>query len=145
MSRPWPPRLPVVQLRIARPTADLDRIVAFYHDGIGLPMIYRYEDDSGYDGAIFGLPDRTYNLEITRRRGDGPCPAPPPDNLLVLYMLDRESRDELAVRLAAMGHTPVPPRNPYWAERGITLVDPDGWHIVLANSHGFGEEYDTNA
>ncbi len=36
---------------------------------------------------------------------------------------------------------PWPPRNPYWAERGMTFADPDGWHIVLMNSHGFGEEF----
>ena len=142
MQEHWPPHLPAVQFRIARPTGQLARVAAFYREGLGLPVIYRYQDDRGYDGVIFGLPDRSYNLEITQHVGDGPCPAPPPDNLLVFYLLDQNAIDALVARLKAMGHSPVPPRNPYWVEKGVTFADPDGWHIVLMHAHGFGPEFD---
>ena len=140
MAREWPRQLPVVQFRIARPTDQLERVVAFYSDGLGLPMIYSYMDDADYDGVMFGLPSRDYNLEITQHRGDGPCPTPPPDNLLVFYILDRSAIEQTVARLARLGHTPVAPRNPYWAEHGVTFSDPDGWHVVLMNTHGFGED-----
>ena len=43
MPREWPPGLPAVQFRIARPTNQLERVVAFYRDGLGLPVLYAYE------------------------------------------------------------------------------------------------------
>ena len=33
----WPPELPVLRVRWARPTDRLDEVVAFYSDGLGLP------------------------------------------------------------------------------------------------------------
>lgn len=140
MAKEWPCELPAVQLRIARPTGQLDSAVRFYRDGLGLPVIYSYMDDADYDGVIFGLPGRHYNLEITRHRDDGPCPAPPPDNLLVFYVLDRAAVERVTDRLRTMGYRPVAPRNPYWAERGMTFTDPDGWRVVLMNTHGFGTD-----
>lgn len=140
MPKQWPAHLPVVQLRMARPTSQLERVVAFYRDGLGLPIIYWYQDDQDYDGVMFGLPGRDYNLEITQHTGDGPCPVPSPDALLVLYIPDRTAIEQLVGRLHEMGHMPVAPRNPYWAESGVTIADPDGWHIVLMNTAGFSSD-----
>jgi len=68
MPKHWPDHLPVVQMRIARPTGKFECVVAFYRDGLGLPIIYSYLDDADYDGVIFGLPGRALNLEITQCR-----------------------------------------------------------------------------
>jgi catechol 2,3-dioxygenase-like lactoylglutathione lyase family enzyme len=140
MPKQWPKSLPVVQIRFARPTGQLERVAAFYRDGLGLPIIYSYLDDVDYDGVMFGLPGRDYHLEITRHRGDGPCPVPPPDNLMVLYIPDRAAIVQLVARLGALGYAPVPPRNSYWAEHGVTIPDPDGWNVVLMNTPGFGDD-----
>jgi catechol 2,3-dioxygenase-like lactoylglutathione lyase family enzyme len=140
MATEWPAALPAVQLRIARPTHQLARVVDFYHHALGLPLIYSYMDDAEYDGVMIGLPGRDYHLEITRHIGDGPCPEPPPDNLLVFYMLDKTAIDQVVARLRAMDYQPVAARNPYWATHGITFRDPDGWHVVLMNTPGFGED-----
>ncbi len=140
MAKQWPESLPVVQLRFSRPTGQIERVAEFYCEGLGLPVIYSYLDDDDYDGVMLGLPGRHYHLEITRHRGDGPCPTPPPDNLLVLYIPDRRAIDALVARLAALDHAPVAPRNPYWAEKGTTFADPDGWHVVLMNTSGFGDD-----
>jgi hypothetical protein len=142
MQTQWPTSLPVVQLRLARPTAQIERIVEFYHHGVGLPILYSYMDDADYDGVMLGLPRREYHLEITRHHGDGPCPVPPPDNLLVFYILDRRAIEDAVARLREMGYTPVAPRNSYWAEHGVMIPDPDGWNIVLMNTHGFGDDID---
>lgn len=140
MSKIWPAHLPVVQFRITRPTNRLEQVVAFYRDGLGLPVIYSYEHDADYDGVMFGLPGRDYHLEITRHKGDGPCPVPSPDTLLVFYILNKAASERIVESLAEMGCPPVVPRNPYWAAKGITIADPDGWHIVLMNTGGFGRD-----
>lgn len=138
----WPSRLPVFQLRFARRVARLEPMVEFYHHGIGLPIIFKYQGDHGYDGVIFGLPGRAYNLELVSRPGTAPGPAPDPDDLLVLYLADEAARDAAVSRLAAMGWAAEPPRNPYWARQGVTIPDPGGWRVVLTHSPGFGPEFD---
>ena len=142
MVTQWPKSLPVAQLRFARPTVQIERILEFYHHGVGLPILYSYMDDADYDGVMLGLPGREYHLEITQHQGDGPCPPPAPDNLLVFYIPERRAIEAAVARLREMGYTPVPPRNPYWAEKGVTIPDPDGWHIVLMNTPGFGDDID---
>lgn len=142
MRYPWPPQLPVVQLRLARRTARLGALVEFYHHGLGLPIIYQYRGHAGYDGVMLGLPGRDYHLELVSRGEDPLASAPDPDDLLVLYLADRRVRDLAVARLAAMGHAPEAPRNPYWARDGVTVADPDGWRVVLMHTHGFGPDVD---
>lgn len=54
----------VVQFRVARPTNNLAEIVKFYHEGLGLEILGRFEDHSGYDGVMLGLPDKIHHLEL---------------------------------------------------------------------------------
>jgi hypothetical protein len=46
----------------------------------------------------------------------------------VLYLGDAEAVKAAVTRL---GREPVAPANPYWAEHGTTIADPDGFHVVL--------------
>jgi catechol 2,3-dioxygenase-like lactoylglutathione lyase family enzyme len=126
----------VAQVRIARPTDRLEEVVAFYRDGLGLPELTRFTNHDGYDGVMLGLPGATYHLEFTRHVGGSPCPAPSADNLLVLYIPDAAQLAALHARLARHGHAPVEPENPYWLQNSVTFADPDGWRVVLCNTHG---------
>jgi catechol 2,3-dioxygenase-like lactoylglutathione lyase family enzyme len=126
----------VVQVRFARPTDQLEAIVAFYRDGLGLEQIGEFRDHDGYDGVMLGLPAKTYHLEFTQRAGGSPCPAPTADNLLVLYIPDGAQMLGLRERLARLGHAPVAPENPYWLQNSVTYEDPDGWRVVLCNAAG---------
>ena len=126
----------VAQVRIARPTDQLDRVVGFYRDGLGLTEIYRFTGHDGYDGVMLGLPGTQYHLEFTQRAGDGPCLAPSRDNLIVLYIPDRGELERLQKRLEALGYPEVPPENPYWLGQSVTISDPDGWRVVLCNGAG---------
>jgi hypothetical protein len=119
------------RVRVARPTDQLERVVAFYRDGIGLPIIGYFEQHAGYDGVIFGMPDASYQLEFTQHEHGSPCPAPSDDNLLVFYIEDDTRITEIASRLAQMGYDAVPPENPYWQADGVTIPDPDGWRVVF--------------
>jgi len=77
----WPAGLPVIRVRIARPTDRLDEVVEFYRDGVGLVELGRFDGHSGYDGVMLGLPGSDYHLEFTSPRDGSPCPAPDGDNL----------------------------------------------------------------
>ncbi|GGE33154.1 hypothetical protein GCM10011391_09750 [Pullulanibacillus camelliae] len=135
-SQAWSKALPVTQLRIARPTNQFDDVVRFYQEGLGLKVVAAFEGHQGYKGKVFGLPDPHYQLEFTEHENGSPCPAPTKDNLLVLYMSDRQARNAIVERLAAMGYPSVPPENPYWEKSGVTIEDPDGWRVVLMNAPG---------
>lgn len=140
MRKIWSENLPVAQFRVARPTNQLQKVVEFYRDGVGLKVIGSFEGHSGYDGIMLGLPDASYHLEFTQHVDGSPCPAPTKDNLLVFYFPDKDARDTIVQRLNRMGYKEVAPENPYWKNNGVTLEDPDGWRIVLQNSYTLNYE-----
>ena len=127
----WPPDLPVLRVRWARPTDRLDEVVAFYTDGLGLQELGRFEGHARYDGVLLGLPGSDYHLEFTSHADGSPGPAPSADNLLVLYLESKREAEVVAARLDALGYPAVEPENPYWDGRSITIADPDGWRVVL--------------
>ena len=135
MKKVWSENLPVTQFRVARPTSQLQKVVEFYRDGVGLNVIGSFEGHDGYDGIMLGLPDASYHLEFTQHVEGSPCPAPTKDNLLVFYFPDKDARDKIVQRLNQMGYKEVAPENPYWKNAGVTIEDPDGWRIVLQNSY----------
>ena len=121
-------------MRVARPTDRLEEVVAFYRDGIGLPVIDSFEGHAGYSGIMLGLPGTSYHLEFTHHQNGSDCPAPSRDNLLVFYLHDRAAMDRVVDRLRSMGYPPVPPENPYWSADGmVTIEDPDAWRVVFAH------------
>ncbi|MER2152951.1 MAG: VOC family protein [Solibacillus sp.] len=132
----WTETLHVAQFRIARPTDQIEQIERFYCEGLGLKKLGGFKGHRGYTGIMIGLPDASYHLEFTEHIEGSPCPAPTEDNLLVFYMPDSEQIQAVQSRLASMGYTEVPPENPYWEEKGVTIADPDGWRIVLMNTEG---------
>lgn len=138
MNREWPENLPVVQVRVARPTRRLRELKKFYCDGLGLAVINSFEGHAGYSGLMLGLPGNAYHLEFTEHEAarDADYSPPSADNLLVLYIPDGAAIAAIRARLAALGYAAVAPENPYWNERGTTIADPDGWRVVLMNTAG---------
>ncbi len=116
-----------MQVRIARQTEQLDAVVAFYRDGLGLPEIDRFTDHDGYSGVMLDLPGTGAHLEFTATRHVAP-PSPHVEDLLVLYLGSRQEVDRL---LAQSGATAVASANPYWDRVAVTVVDPDGFRVVL--------------
>jgi catechol 2,3-dioxygenase-like lactoylglutathione lyase family enzyme len=125
----------LVAMRVARPTADLDRIRTFYEHVVGLPLLWSFVDHDGFDGAIFGLPDERAQLEIVRSP-HGDVPAPTNEDVLVLYQSDTSAADDLVARLRRAGAVEVsddPTLNPYWPRHGArTFSDPDGYRLIVA-------------
>ena len=133
-----PENWPVVQVRIARPTDQLEKVVQFYSEGLGLKILGSFQDHAGYDGVMMGLPGFPYHLEFTSHKNGSPCPAPSKDNLLVLYIPEEAAKNAIENRLKSQGYLAVAPENPYWQEKGITFEDPDGWRVVLMGTPGIG-------
>jgi catechol 2,3-dioxygenase-like lactoylglutathione lyase family enzyme len=120
-------------LRVARPTDDLEAVLRFYRDGLGLSEIGSFKDHQGFDGVMLGQIGQRYHLEFTLQRGHTAGRAPTPENLLVFYLPDADEHRRAVERMRAHGHEPVPSANPYWDRGGVTFEDPDGYRVVLFN------------
>lgn len=139
METSWPDELPVVQVRVARPTRSLQALIKFYCEGLGLAVVGSFTAHAGYSGVMIGLPNSDYHLEFTEHEAASVEEDFSPssrDNLLVFYIPERAALERVAARLAALGYAAVTPENPYWQERSITIEDPDGWRVVLMNTAG---------
>jgi catechol 2,3-dioxygenase-like lactoylglutathione lyase family enzyme len=121
-------------LRVARPSDDLDALVSFYRDGLGLDVLYRFENHDGFDGVMLGRAGAPYHFEFTRAHGHAAGRAPTQDNLLAFYMPDAGEWQAAVQRMQAAGFDPVPAFNPYWDRSGRTFEDPDGYRVVLQNT-----------
>ncbi|WP_259919288.1 VOC family protein [Jannaschia sp. M317] len=121
-------------LRVARASDDLDGMLAFYIDGLGLSVLGRFADHDGFDGIILGHPNAPWHLELTHRRGHRAPPSPGAESLLVLYLPDTDMWRAAVARMDRAGFTPVPAENPYWDRAGRTYADPEGWRMVLQNA-----------
>jgi catechol 2,3-dioxygenase-like lactoylglutathione lyase family enzyme len=120
-----------MQVRIARPTRDLGRALAFYRDLVELPVLASFEDHDGYSGAILGLPGRDMQLELVFHASVEP--APTAEDQLVLYLGSADAVAGRAATLGRAGHGPTPTANPYWTRNGaIAFVDPDGYRLILS-------------
>jgi catechol 2,3-dioxygenase-like lactoylglutathione lyase family enzyme len=126
--------LGLVHLRVARPTDNLAAVVRFYRDGLGMDVLYEFQDHQGFDGVMLGRKGAGYHLEFTRKAGHRAGKAPTEDNLLVFYLPDPTEWQHALDRLAQHGYQPVPAFNPYWDRQGKTFADPDGYRVVLQNA-----------
>jgi len=134
-----------MQIRVARPTDKLAEVVRFYRDGMGLPVIARFEDHAGYSGVILGTPADQFHIEFTHATVGSPCPAPTKDNLLVFYISEDSAYAEVVKRMTDHDHQPVEPENPYWKGTSYTFEDPDGWRVVLYHGQAFEDRRTTSS
>jgi catechol 2,3-dioxygenase-like lactoylglutathione lyase family enzyme len=119
-----------MQLRVARHTNRLHELVRFYRDGLGLREVGRFEGHAGYDGVFLAVPGTNAHLEFTSGGQHAP-PTPNPESLLALYL---GSQEAVAAARERVGSHPVEPANPYWRQHGVTVLDPDGFQVVLVPS-----------
>lgn len=124
----------IPKLRVARATDDLEAMIRFYRDGLGLAVLCRFEDHDGFDGVMLGHPDAPYHLEFTRAHGHPAGRAPGPENLLVFYLPERAAWQAAIDAMEAAGFPRVSAINPYWDAAGATFEDPDGYRVVLQNA-----------
>ena len=128
------PDLGRAHLRVARPTADLEAVLRFYRDGLGLEVLDEFRGHDGFDGVMVGRRGAAYHLEFTRKAGHEAAGAPSEDDLLVFYLPDEGTWRAAVRRIEQAGYAAVKSFNPYWDEKGRTFEDPDGYRVVLQNA-----------
>lgn len=136
VRKEWSGQVPAVQFRMARPTNQIEKIIDFYENGLGLEKIGEFHGHEGYDGVLFGTPGYSYHLEFTQCEEPMELPRPTKEHLLVFYIPNLFELQKIVHKLALMGYREVEPENPYWGRGGVTIEDPDGWRIVLMNTAG---------
>src|SRR3954471_24721497 len=95
----------IAAMRVAPPTIQLQRVREFYEVGVGLPVLWAFEDHDGFDGVIFGVPDERAQLELVTT-SHAMRPAPTAEDALVLYLPAGEL-DALVERLRSRATTEV--------------------------------------
>ena len=123
--------MPISVLRVARPSDDIDALLPFYRDGLGLAVLYRFEDHDGFDGVMLGHEKAPYHFEFTRARGHiaGRAPTRTTSSSSIFRTPPTGRRPSSAC--VAPASQPVPAFNPYWDREGVTFEDPDGYRVVF--------------
>lgn len=127
------PDLSVARIRIARPVADLAATERFWVEGVGLEVLWRTGDqaEGGHALTMLGAPGAAWHLELVADAHSAAQARPTEEDLLVLYLGESPSESWLE-RIERAGGSRVPARNPYWETWGVTVVDPDGYRLVLS-------------
>lgn len=120
-------------LRVARPTDDLDALMTFYVEGLGLEVLSRFAGHDGFDGVILGGAGWPWHLEFTRCHHEVAGRAPSRDHLLAFYLPDEAAYAAAVSRMGAAGFEPKVSFNPWWDRQGMTFEDPDGYRVVFWN------------
>jgi len=120
-----------MKFRFARHTNDLEPIIKFYRDILGLQIIGEFKNHNNYDGIFFGKAGLDWHLEFTTSIGS-PDHEPDKDDLLVFYVESEKEYIKLKEKFKDEGISSVVPKNPYWKENGSTYTDPDGFRVVIS-------------
>jgi methylmalonyl-CoA/ethylmalonyl-CoA epimerase len=123
---------PVLQLRVALTTADHNRLMRFYCDGLGLEPDQVWTNEQGR--AVL-LPLGRATLELFDEQQAATVDAIEAGQRLsgpVRLALQVPNLDEALARLAAHGAVIVhPPVVTPWGDRNARVQDPDGMQVTL--------------
>lgn len=120
-----------MKIRIARHTKDLQPQINFYTDVLGLEVIGKFKDHNNYDGVFLGGKNTEWHLEFTVSN-EQPNHHADEDDLLVFYTSSVDEYESILQKIKINNIFEVVPKNPYWKENGITIIDPDGFRVVIA-------------
>jgi predicted enzyme related to lactoylglutathione lyase len=132
---------PVLELRVALTSADYERLVKFYSDGLGIEPAAIWSNDGGralildMGRATLELFDETQagvidEIEAGRRISGQ-----------VRFALQVPDLDAAMERLLATGATLVhPPIMTPWGDYNVRLQDPDGLQVTLFQAMDHAEQ-----
>jgi methylmalonyl-CoA/ethylmalonyl-CoA epimerase len=127
-----PAKQPVLELRVALTTADFERLVKFYADGLGLTPAALWTSEHG-QALILEMGRGTLELFDENHAGhiDG-IEAGQRVSGQIRFALQVPDLDAAMQRLLAHGATLVhPPVVTPWGDRNVRLQDPDGLQVTL--------------
>lgn len=120
-----------MNLRVARHTDNLGRIINFYTKIIGLEVIGKFNNHDGYDGVFLGKKGSSWHLEFTTSTSSTNHLFDP-DDLLVFYPLTNNEFEYIMNSITSNSIEIHVPTNPYWQKNGILVHDPDGYGIIIS-------------
>jgi len=105
-----------------------------YCRGLGFDVLGQFNDHDGFDGVMVGHPSAGYHLEFVHASEHDVRPTPTVEDLLVFYIPEDEAWQKRCDAMVNAGFMLVEPLNPYWAVRGRTFADHDGYRTVLEHA-----------
>lgn len=121
-----------MKFRVARHTNRLEQLTDFYVNTIGLSFLGEFKNHSGYDGVFIGRNDSDWHLEFTQT-SEPVDHIFNPDDILVFYPESQSEYNDLLERINNSKVDKPLAKNPYWKVNGITLLDPDGYTVVISS------------
>lgn len=126
--------------RYARHTTDLKKIERFYTEIVGLEKLGGFENHNNYDGLFLGHSNSNWHLEFTTSN-EQPKSKFDDDDILVFYVNSKAEFNQVKKTLNKKKINIEIPKNPYWAENGILILDPDNFKIIFSIKHqNFGSQ-----
>jgi catechol 2,3-dioxygenase-like lactoylglutathione lyase family enzyme len=122
----------VHELRVALTVEDYERTLAFYRDGLGIPVVETWEEE-GARGALLDAGRATLEvLSVEHAEMVDRVEVGEPVGARVRLALEVDDSVEIAKQLVATGAELVggPVVTP-WAHRNVRLCDPDGLQLTL--------------
>ena len=102
-----------------------------YMEALGFAEVARFEDHEGFDGIILALPNEHWHIDFTYCRHHPVTPAPTPEDLLVFYVPAEDEWQRACDAMLRAGFSEAVAFNPYWALKGRTFADADGYRVVV--------------
>jgi len=120
-------------LRVARPSDNLGALLRFYEQGLGLTLLFRFENHEGFDGIMLGRPGAPYHFEL-------PAPITTPQaahphritssSTFQMQMNGKWPSSECMTQASS----PLRRLILTGIAGGVTFDDPDGYRVVLHQS-----------
>lgn len=120
-----------MELRVARHTNDISRILDFYTKIIGLDLLGEFKNHNNYDGIFIGKKNENWHLEFTTSNEQANHYSDE-DDCLVFYVNTKNEYDEIIHRIHQNNISIINSKNPYWNLNGITIKDPDGFNVIIS-------------
>nr|WP_234472666.1 VOC family protein [Pantoea sp. S61] len=109
----------------------MERSRKLYQSGLGLDVIGAFEDHQGFNGVMLGKADVPWHLEFTQCTSHPVIPSPSSEDLLVLYLPERDRWQQTCQQMVLAGFVQIESFNPYWDQNGKTYQDHDGYRTVI--------------
>lgn len=116
--------------RYARHTNNLNELVRFYTDIVGLSNLGGFENHSNYNGVFLGKEGADWHIEFTESDYEA-THQPDEDDLLVFYLDSNEELNRIKEKIKVNNILIHSSKNPYWRANGIEIKDPDGFGIIF--------------
>ena len=84
---------------------------------------------------MLGREGAGWYLEFTQCDSHPLLPSPTVEDLLVLYIADKNGWEAACASMDRAGFIRVPSCNPYWDKKGVTFGDHDRYRVVIQNGH----------